>query len=741
MKEKDLLRAMEKGILQWYDFKERAKVLFLGRTGDSLLELLYEKELQVVCCDPEYVNNNDCIQKNEEQFDYIIAIQILETQSDPIQYLNKLGSMLKSDGKLLMGVNNRLGIKYFCGDRDLYTNRSFDGIENYRRAQSLFSDTRRGRMYDLAQLNDIFDSTCLEFRKQYSVFPDLQRPQLIYAENYIPNEDLSNRYFPMYNYPDTVFLEEEYLYDGLIKNGLFHKMANAFLFECAKEDFISSIQHVTLTTNRGKEDALYTVILDNCRVEKHAIYSEGKKRIQHLYDNQQELRDKGIPVVECTVNDGVLCMPFIKAETAQKYLRNLIFKNEELFVQEMDRFRDIILNSSETVQADCGNGMGPILSKGYLDLTPLNCLYVDGEYVFFDQEFYIENCPANVIIARMVSLVYMGNLEMNSQIPIEFFYERYGLQEKIRELNGIAYEFTLKLRNEDELRVFTELHHKNLDVINSNRQRMNFSTNEYRRLFEQIFDDLDRKKLVLFGSGNFAKHFIALYGKKYRPTLILDNNPSKCGEYVENIPIISLREFTQLNMDEYKVIICIKNYLDVLEQLKNVGVSNMGIYDPNMTYSFRHKNDVCIKDNAETSPKKYHIGYVAGVFDLFHVGHVNLLRRAKEQCDYLIVGIVSDEGVYRIKEHYPVISEDDRAEVVRSCRYADQVEVLPTDYAGIRDAYKMFHFDCQFSGDDHGENPDWLADQQFLEKQGADIVFFPYTEKTSSTKIREQIKK
>lgn len=116
-----------------------------------------------------------------------------------------------------------------------------------------------------------------------------------------------------------------------------------------------------------------------------------------------------------------------------------------------------------------------------------------------------------------------------------------------------------------------------------------------------------------------------------------------------------------------------------------------------------------------------------------------MFKRAKEQCEYLIVGVVTDEGVRNHKKTEPFIPFEERIELVRSCRYVDEAVEIPYGYAGTRDAYRLYHFDCQFSGSDYIDNPYWLAEKEYLEKQGAQMVFFPYTESTSSSKLKKLI--
>ena len=137
--------------------------------------------------------------------------------------------------------------------------------------------------------------------------------------------------------------------------------------------------------------------------------------------------------------------------------------------------------------------------------------------------------------------------------------------------------------------------------------------------------------------------------------------------------------------------------------------------------------------------KRYNIGYVAGVFDLFHIGHLNLIRRAKENSEYLIVGVLTDELVIHFKGKAPYIPFEERLEIIGACRYVDKVVGVTFDNIDKMSAWELYKFDCLFSGDDYVNNESWIIDKQRLKQVGADIQFFPYTKTTSSTQIKKII--
>lgn len=137
--------------------------------------------------------------------------------------------------------------------------------------------------------------------------------------------------------------------------------------------------------------------------------------------------------------------------------------------------------------------------------------------------------------------------------------------------------------------------------------------------------------------------------------------------------------------------------------------------------------------------KKYKNGYLAGVFDLYHVGHLNLIRRAKERCDYLMIGLLTDEMVVKLKKNPPYIPFEERKQILESVRYVDQVVAVTEENHEKMKAWNLYHFDCLFSGDDYSQNFYWQKDQRSLQSVGSDIEFFPYTKSTSSTKIKAAI--
>lgn len=135
--------------------------------------------------------------------------------------------------------------------------------------------------------------------------------------------------------------------------------------------------------------------------------------------------------------------------------------------------------------------------------------------------------------------------------------------------------------------------------------------------------------------------------------------------------------------------------------------------------------------------KKYKIGYTTGVFDMFHIGHLNILKRAKEQCDCLIVGVSTDELVESYKHKTPIIPFKERMAIVEAIKYVDRV--VPQESMDKFAAWEKVHFDAIFHGDDWKGSSMYDEIEKKLASVGVDMVFLPHTDGTSSTLLSEKL--
>lgn len=137
--------------------------------------------------------------------------------------------------------------------------------------------------------------------------------------------------------------------------------------------------------------------------------------------------------------------------------------------------------------------------------------------------------------------------------------------------------------------------------------------------------------------------------------------------------------------------------------------------------------------------KKYKIGYTTGVFDMFHIGHLNILRRAKERCEYLIVGVSTDELAQTYKHKTPIIPFAERVAIVEAIRYVDQV--VPQISMNKFETVCRLRADAVFVGSDWQGTPAWQTYEKQFASVNCDVVYLPHTEEISSTVLRERLNK
>ena len=335
------LSPLRAGLLNWYDFKNNSNILEVGAGFGALTGVLCKTGNEVTVTEKSNLRARAIVEryKNynnltvyvgdlkdinfERKFDYIVLTGLLELQGNGenyqepyISYLKNLLKLLKSGGKILISLENRYGLKYFCGEIEPHTKEVFAGINKYSIQKG------RGYCFDRQEIIDILKKSGVQNFKFYYPLPDYKLPQIIYSDNFLPSTEIKERMIPYYN-SRSLIASELNLYSDIARNGVFNFFANSFFIECGNNIEFSKIDYVAITSDRGQKRSFITSILEKKTVKKRAVYENGKEYLMKIKENLDELFLKGINVINCKMENYEIIMPFMKEPTLANYLRNI----------------------------------------------------------------------------------------------------------------------------------------------------------------------------------------------------------------------------------------------------------------------------------------------------------------------------------------------------------------------------------------------------------------------------------
>lgn len=247
------LTDIRKNIINWYPIPKNASVLEIGAGMGAITSILCQKAKKVTCVElskqrATAIANRNKMQDNleiivanlndvkfDEKFDYITLIGVFEyaplytnTENPFIDFLTYIKRFLKPDGTILIAIENKLGMKYFAGAPEDHTNLKYDGIQGYLNKNSV-------QTFGKKELQDLLKLVGLKHTKFYYPLPDYKLPNIIFSDDYLPNEKSINDYNIYYYEGTKIEFDEKKAYIETIKNGVFDLFANSFFVEASSK--------------------------------------------------------------------------------------------------------------------------------------------------------------------------------------------------------------------------------------------------------------------------------------------------------------------------------------------------------------------------------------------------------------------------------------------------------------------------------------------------------------------------
>lgn len=497
----------KQNILKWYPFKEAADVL----------EIYNEYSIMENCNKNINIHKTNIKQLEiQGQYDYITLIgtyeyapTIIKEKKSYSGLLKKLKEHLKPNGKILLAIDNRIGVKYLVGGKSNHYDLIFEGLESEIRAN-------KPNLLLKSEIEKFIEEAEFKNYKFYYPLPDYKNTSTIFTDEFLPKSNHSKIVYPVtYEDKSMVIYNEINLIKQICNIGEFVNFTNSYLVEISDNKIENDIKFVNYNIFRKDE---YSLILTMKKdfVEKVAYNNKAKEHINKIEQYIENLRKLDFEVVE-NVNEEKIQSKYINKEELDKKIVNLIKQGEiEKAYNQIDDWYDYIkqrLESSkaeektvfEKYEIELPNEIKEkmhFIKNGYIDLSFENVFLNDNKYLFYDQEWYVENIPLEFILYRAINNLYTYNNKIEQILSKKQILEKYNLTESL--------DYFKQLEKQIQLEILDE------KIVNNYRQENN---NFYKNL-EKLYEKSKKSKKVYL---DLQQDFIKLKEEKEQ----IENNYEK----------------------------------------------------------------------------------------------------------------------------------------------------------------------------------------------------------------------
>lgn len=450
--------------------------------------------------------------ESEEKYDYIVALGIIEFYKQlgfctPNELLDNLKCKLKPNGKILLAIDNKFGIKYLVGAK------KYDGDYCF----SNFIENSYMNLFGKKELDDIVKNSNFENITFLYPFPNWKITNVIYSDKYIPSKNSHKfRYGLYYCDTDEIFASEFDIIGEAIKNDNFNFFVNSFFVELTNSN-PTSLKFANFNVLRNDKYKTMSIHKENY-FEKSAYNIHGNNHIDNIKQNLQILKKLNITTVE-NINEenNSIVSTYINKITFDEYLTNLLKENKiELFYQKIDRYfsylkdklvyiensNNNIFNKLEIELSEEQNRKLKYVENGFLDMIFSNVFYDNDDFIIYDQEWYEKRVPLEYLEYRAIKYLYELNEELAEILPIEEIFKKYYLTEFINIFNELDEKLFKEISNQNLINYYI----KNCDKIHSIDDIKNRYNKELSIIYKK-YDDLVIEK------ENIKKELSELYGR------------------------------------------------------------------------------------------------------------------------------------------------------------------------------------------------------------------------------------